>query len=477
MDLTARHIYSLSAPTKELLQNLKDPVHITAYFSTAFPPESRENLTKLYVENSLKDMKAYGGKNIILHFVDPKTDPEKKNEAEKAGIAPLQLNTIKNDAFSLEVGYLGLVISYEDKKEVIPYFANSLSPEYELSTRIRKMTSKDLPAIGIIEGYGVPPLQRADQNSSSMELLAKEIASSYTLTPIKLQEVSEIPKTISTLLLTGISEDISEEKIKVLETFMESGHNMIIAQNFQKLSLEKGIQLTPINMPHLDGFFKKHGVEIAPGSIIDTPGKQIPVAMQQGTMMIRQIIDFPLIPVLIKIPDTLLTKGVQSITIPFSSPLSSPDKKLLPLLTTTSRAQTFSGTGPINPLESKSLFTTGSGTTLTYALMGALAPKENKKRIFALGSSTCLDDQIMQTIQDRSCLDLVMNAIDWTIQDSNLMEVRNKVSEDRPLTPTTTEEKLFYKVLALGLPGILVLLVGISRLVLRNRRMKRIYKA
>jgi ABC-type uncharacterized transport system involved in gliding motility auxiliary subunit len=68
-DLSVSQFYTLSGKTKDVLQNLDSPVHITTLFVNKEQPQYWEQ-----TENLLKEYQRVGGKNVTLEKVDPVYD-------------------------------------------------------------------------------------------------------------------------------------------------------------------------------------------------------------------------------------------------------------------------------------------------------------------------------------------------------------------------------------------------------------------
>jgi len=69
------------------------------------------------------------------------------------------VQVVKEDKFEAKRAYLGLVFLYEDRKEVIPVVQNMGSLEYDISSTIKRLTTKTQKKIGFLTGHGEPGLQ------------------------------------------------------------------------------------------------------------------------------------------------------------------------------------------------------------------------------------------------------------------------------------------------------------------------------
>ena len=201
LDLTANQRFTLSEGTKTTITNLPDIVTITFYISKNLPGPVQ--LVRQDIEDTLKDYSRYGGNNLKITTLNPDTDTRIAQQAGQAGIQQIQFNTIASGKFSIENGYLGLVIRYGDQTEVIPYVQNSGTLEYDLTSRIRKLTVDDQPTIGFLSGLG------AKSNLTELALWNQQIETQYKTTSVSL-DTQESAVTADALIIAGPRENANE---------------------------------------------------------------------------------------------------------------------------------------------------------------------------------------------------------------------------------------------------------------------------
>jgi len=63
---------------------------------------------------------------------DPSGDPQVATEATSQGVREVQFNVIGQEEFQLKTGFAGIVVSYADKHEVIPFVQQTGDLEYQL---------------------------------------------------------------------------------------------------------------------------------------------------------------------------------------------------------------------------------------------------------------------------------------------------------------------------------------------------------
>ena len=62
------------------------------------------------------------------------------------------MNVIEKDKAELANVYMGIAILYEDKKEVLPVVQTTNNLEYDLTSAILKVTSKEVKTVGFLSG-------------------------------------------------------------------------------------------------------------------------------------------------------------------------------------------------------------------------------------------------------------------------------------------------------------------------------------
>jgi len=172
-DLTSDKIFTLSDASKNLVRGLDDKFLVKAYFTSDLPPEYANN--RRFLKDQLDEYRAYSGGNFQYEFIDPSKKEDLEQEAQRYGIPPVQVQVLKQDKLQVQNAYMGLVFLYGDKQERLPVIQTTSNLEYEISSAVKKLTSKELKKIGFLTGQGEPALQ---QMSRFQDVLAKQ----YTVT-------------------------------------------------------------------------------------------------------------------------------------------------------------------------------------------------------------------------------------------------------------------------------------------------------
>src|SRR5512137_2681354 len=192
LDLTSQGVYTLSDASKKLVRNLDDRVTVKAYFTEDLPAPYNNN--RRAVLDILNDYKAYSKGNLHYDFINPEGEKNER-EAQQAGIPPVEVQVVKEDKFEVKRAFLGLVMMYEDRKEVLPVIQNLSSLEYDISAAIKRLTTRTKKRIGYTTGHKETEL-------TSMQQANQAINAQYETVPIDLSSgTAEIPQDLAALLI------------------------------------------------------------------------------------------------------------------------------------------------------------------------------------------------------------------------------------------------------------------------------------
>ncbi len=175
-DLTAEKRFTLSGPTKVMLDSLDDVVYFKIYLDADFPQGGGE-LKRLRDESRimLEEFRSRAGDNIQYEFVDPFESKVKKDrdafrdQLKKKGLKSItpQLQADGEGSVTRQEFFpAGLAIYHgrevpiqlfymNDDRVDVPEVNRSIERlEYEFSNAIRKLKQKRKPNIAILQGHG-----------------------------------------------------------------------------------------------------------------------------------------------------------------------------------------------------------------------------------------------------------------------------------------------------------------------------------
>lgn len=225
LDITQGRIYTLSKQTKSILRNLPDKVTITLYASDKLPSQYAPVLRD--IKYLAGDYKTIAGSKLDFVTKDPGTDPEMEQSLAAKGIQKIQFNVIGQEELQLKNGYLGMLVEYGDKFEVIPFVSATNDLEYQLTSLISKLASDNKPTVAFLNVAG-------SKTIAQYNYFAGELQKQFNVTTIILnKETPEINDTINTLIIAGPTQQFDEITVNAIKSYLEKGKNLILfAESF-----------------------------------------------------------------------------------------------------------------------------------------------------------------------------------------------------------------------------------------------------
>ena len=455
-DLTENKEFTLSKATKEVLQNLENPITITAYFSENLPTniaKVREDFKDLLTEYA----QISKGK-VNYQFVSPNEDPKVEQEAMQNGIQPVMINVREKDEARQQKAYLGAVLAYGEQKDILPVIQPGAAMEYALTTSIKKIAVTDKPFIGLLTGYGAAGPQELGQ-------VLQELSVLYQVEPIDMMTMNEIPSKYRTIALVRPMDSIGLDKFHLIDDFMISGGNLVLAfdqvsgdmQSLQGTTVNNGIAL----------WLSQKGITVQNAFITDASCGQISVQQSQGFFSFQSAMEFPYLPLVNAFTDHPITKGIEQVIFQFASPMT-PGNNATPIVESSAK----SGIAQlpvffdINKNWTHADFNAGAQTIgISYQ------PAQGGGMIVFSDGDFPIGGQRRRANADN--INLFVNSIDYLSDDTGLIDLRTKSVATRPIEDLEDGRRSFLKYLNFFLPIALVLLYGFYRSQRnKNRRMK-----
>ncbi|PIX73152.1 hypothetical protein COZ39_02330 [Candidatus Roizmanbacteria bacterium CG_4_10_14_3_um_filter_33_21] len=226
LDLSEGKAYTLSTSTKKIISKIDDIVNIKFFNSSTLPPRL------LPLKTEVTDLLSEYGKDsrgkIVVRIVDPKKDEKTQTEVQELGIPELPFQQMEKDKYAVSSVYFGILITYGDKKEVIPQATDIGSLEYSITSAIYKISRKEQEKIGVI-GYDTA----ADPQTNPLASLDKVLGQQFLIEPVTISSdsasSSEIAKDIKTLLVfdTG-SKKYTDLEINTIKNYIKNNGKVLV---------------------------------------------------------------------------------------------------------------------------------------------------------------------------------------------------------------------------------------------------------
>lgn len=455
LDLTEDNRYTLSRATRDLLKNLEEPITITAYFTRKLDP-SFDNIRKEF-EDMLTEYHSISKGMVVYEIKNPLKDEKIEQEAQQAGIMELQVQVREDDQFKAQRAYLGALIQMGEESEVIPAIGQSQGMEYSLSTAIKKLSVKDKPVIGIMQGHGEAPLQQLQQAIVAMEILNR-------VEPVYLTDSTHELMKYEAIAIVAPKDSFPKSHLDQLSEFLGEGRGVFVALN--RVGADQNTQWgTPVNTG-LEGWLSQLGVDVGNQYIVDVQCPTVTLQQQQGQYISIKPVSFYYFPFITNFKDHPISSGLEQVILQFASPVTySGDSSVTftPLAVTSERSGTKSSYSlyEVDREWAETDFPL-SALTVAAALEGKIAGNTSTRMVVIGDGDFPVGGNQGQVNPDN--VNLMVNSIDWLSDETGLIELRTKGATTRPIDDLEEGRRKFLKYFNFSLPLLLVIIYGIFRM-------------
>ncbi|MCK9331216.1 MAG: GldG family protein, partial [Candidatus Cloacimonetes bacterium] len=295
LDFSKGKIYSLAPSSKEVVKQLEDRMLVKAYFTEELPPQFAN--IRRYTKDLLEEYKTASKGKFRYEFINPTDENQLKEEAQKNGIPPVNVQVREQDRLEVREAFLGLVFHYNDKAETIPLVQETRGLEYEITRTINKISAYNIAKVAF---YGLTPdlpddprLRMFMQNQDKFRTTKEHIRQNYELISTTLEEPLET--NISTLVFSGILDSLSNMQLFNLDQFLMKGNNLIIFQDKVLANLQYQM-VEPINS-NIFELLEHYGIKIKDNLVLDAESGQVSVQEQRGIFSVSTPVQYPFIPI------------------------------------------------------------------------------------------------------------------------------------------------------------------------------------
>lgn len=461
IDLTEDKRYTLSDATKSILNEFEDPVTVTAYFSEGLPPNIDQ--TRIEFKDLLSEYVTRSRGKILYEFINPNKDQMVEQEAMQNGIQPVVINVREKDQSVQKKAYLGAVLKYGEKTEIIPFIQPGSAMEYSLSSAIKKLTVAEKKLVGFIQGHGEPGISAMQQANQALNVLNE-------IEGVNLTDSTYLAR-YETLVLIAPTDSIPQNHLKMLDEYLAQGGNMVVAINRVDGDLQQsmGNEITT----GLETWLADKNIVVDKNFIVDSNCGSVNVVQQQGAFSFQSQVSFPYLPIFSKFADHPVTSGLEAVIMQFASSITytgDTTKSFTPLVFSSEKSGTQSVPLYFNiqkqwtendfPLQN---------VVAAGVLEGKIAGASDAKLVVFGDGNFAVNGQGQQAQQlAPDNVNLLVNAVDWLSDDTGLIGLRTRGVSSRLLDQIEDGRKNFLKWLNVLLPVLLIIAYGIIR-AQRNR--------
>jgi ABC-type uncharacterized transport system involved in gliding motility auxiliary subunit len=434
-DLTQEGVFSLSAQSKTVIQNLKRPLKLVAFKSVESDiSEQAKSLFELYTY--------VNPSKITTEIVDPRTKPHLVEKYEmKAG----------------NLLYLQLGEDSDAKKSV---FRINQVDEQSLTNAVVKLTRGDSKKVYFLEGHGEPGLDNTDKDG--LKALALAISDENLVAEsIFLGDKESIPEDAAAVLVVSPKRSIPQREKDLLQAYAEKGGRLLLFTDPVLPGAEPVTDVAELSA--------KFGITIGTDVVVDLVQRLFGPMALGAEIVARDYASHP------------VTKGfgTDSITIfnlasSVSIPASDNSKQDAPTYQSIVKsgksswaernlAKLFDAKEPSADFSEPDDLKGPVAIAVSYEKNLSEAEQTNAEndpkfesvsRVMVFGDSDFLRNQSIQSYANR---DLILNAVNWMVGEEGGLDIRPR-SIKASIAPITRSQLMGILSMGLVVPELLLLL-------------------
>ncbi len=531
-DLTAEKRYSISAPTKNMVKNLKDVVTVRVYLGG----DLNAGFTRLKesTKNLLGELRAYGGKNIEFEFIDPmaiENLDERKTvmtDLMQRGLSPTNLTTKSKTESKQQLVFPGALVTYAGREMPVQLLENQIgyspqeilnnsviSLEYKFANAIKKLIQYRAPRVAFLKGNG----ELSSVELGDIQATLKNLQ--YEVTDVTLQNGYYINNNYDALIIAKPRIAFDEkEKYQIDQYIMRGGKVLWLVDgtnaSMDSLRGNPTGQFAVSNDLNLDDMLFKYGVRVNSDVVQDINlNNPIPLVVgKMGNAPQTEMFPWYYFPLLVSENSHPIGKNLDPIASFFASTIDTiqnPGVRKTILLHTTDNAKAQMAPTRIHfgILQSKPNPAYYNQPKLPIAVLlegefesvykNRLAPeflaasdtvqnlkyteKSKASKMIVIGDGDIIRSEVrndssayplgyyIYTKQQFANKDFILNCIEYLIDDSGILQTRNKEVKLRMFNTVKVEEERWkWQLINIALPIGVIILMGLAFGFYRKRK-------
>ncbi len=510
---TIKKTVSEFSSVDQLFASTAGKIQLTAYITPKGLPENwKDGPAKL--QKVVDELTKQAGGKLAYSVVEPKTEPEMRTLFEKYGLRPY------SELLSGEVYYFHLVLQVGDR--IVRISPPQTLGDAELKTAITDGLKRAAPGFTRVVGLWSPPpgepmpaMQgRPPQQMpppQTFRTLERALSGNYEVRDVQL--TAPVPDDVEALVLAGPA-SLDAKAAEYVDQFVMRGGAVVALAGRYRIAPAAGLAVEKVTTG-LEAAFQKWGITLGDELVMDLKNDMFPVPQNRDLgngMMVREVRQLPY-PFFVKMDgdqlasSSLITSGLTGSVLHWAAPVKAEakvgdDAHQVEALLRSSATSWRTASLAVEPdtvryprtgfpgLDEAAADKKGS-QILALAVTGGFASSVAKPatppsppdpaagppprliehsppdtRLVVFGSSAFVSDDVLGLAQQldselaASNLELVQNAVDWSLADTDLLAIRSRNEATRALTVAPESRGAWRTAnIALALAG-LVLVVG-----------------
>jgi ABC-2 type transport system permease protein len=462
-------------------------VQLTAYITPSTLPENWKD-APAKLKKAVDELSKQAGGKLAFATVEPTTDDVRRDLFSKYGLRPYQ------DLLSGQVYYFYLLLQVGDR--VVRVTPPQTLGDAELKTALTEGLKRAAPGFTRVVGLwsppapppmpqmqGMPPQQQQQRPPQTFQNLERALSGNYEVRNVQLSV--PVPDDVEALVLAGPA-GLDAASAENVDQFMMRGGALVVLAGRYRIAPGNGRSLGVEKVTTgLEAMFQKWGITVGDEMVMDAKNDVFPMPEERDLgngMRVRELRQLAY-PYFVKmdrdqISDaSMITNGLAGSVMHWGAPvkadakvgddvhrvdvlLRSSDASWLSSATTVGpNFETYPGVGFAGPAKDLAADKKGS-QVMAVAVVGGFASSVAKpaqagekppatrliehsapdSRIVVFGSSAFVSDDVLSLAQQlqsdlaTSNVELVHNAVDWSLADTDLLAIRSHNAAARVLT-------------------------------------------
>ncbi|HLQ77906.1 MAG TPA: GldG family protein, partial [Terriglobia bacterium] len=242
VDMTSEKIFSLSDQSVQVSRQVKEEVHIKAFYKGGEYIPVRD-LLRLYSHQNSK---------ILFEFVDPDTRPEVAKQ-----YAVTVYGNMNNPLTGQSTRFGTLILEMGTKTERIEKQGGDLKEE-DITNSLLKLVKGVQKTIYFTEGHGEKSTSSTDDHGYQLAKTALQ-KENYLVKTLNLIQEGKVPQDASVVVMVGPTTEPLPAELDTLDAYLNGGGNALV-------------MLDPPPSASLKGFLSKWSLDAGANFVIDNSG-------------------------------------------------------------------------------------------------------------------------------------------------------------------------------------------------------------
>ena len=425
-DLTATRQFTLAPQSLDILEDLSEPVQVTAFF---VPNDPRQEPFRIDSENLLNEFEHRSDSKLEYRFVDPDRQPSLANRYRVSEYPTIVFEGQESGA---------------QHRLTAPLFA-----ERDFASALLIVTGVERKLIFYLTGHGERDLQDMELGSREGFGLAASgmFGDNYNVIPLSLVQTPEIPGNPAAIVIAGPTRDLNTQEYQVVFDYLRDGGRVLLL-------------LEPDPPQTFKDLLASWAVDVEEGTVVDLGSS---LSGQPQTPLIQRAQYNTNEPV------GAITSLVEQSYFPGTGSFapSLPAEEMPPTITQYPVALTTVLSCLTLDVNVTDCPDRDFGIRVPALAVEGIAPLGGvpdldvpyQSKIIAFGDVDFATNFHLNSVGNR---DLVLNSVNWLTEDFTLASVRSKPVTSRQLVVTGREMQLIRAFSWLVLPFLMTIFAGVA---------------